>query len=100
VTLPIQTSGEWREERLYVMRTIEQMQEELRNQSVAAAVLQQTQMVKAEKDIHFAYERIRSLESVRSALRMKNWIMTAVLSFLVTVLFELLKPLVMRYWHL
>jgi hypothetical protein len=100
VNLPIQTSGEWREERLYVMRTIEAMQEELRTQSIAAAVLRETQMAKAQKDINFAHDRIRTLESARSLLRMKNWIMTAVLSALVTVLFELLKPLVLRYWHL
>lgn len=100
MTLPIQTSGEWREERLYVLRTIDAMQEELRSQSVAAAILSATKMAKAQKDIGQAHDKIRELEKSRSALRLKNWIMTAVLSFLVTVLFELLKPLVMRYWHL
>jgi hypothetical protein len=88
---PVDTSGEWRDERLYVLKTLEAMQREQRRQADQAAILSQTQMVKANQDIQAAHNKIRILESAGSTLKIKNWIMTAVLSGLVTMLYELVK---------
>jgi hypothetical protein len=88
---PVETSGEWRDERLYVLKTLEEMRLEQRRQADSAAVLSQSQMVKADRDIQAAHNKIRTLESAGSALKMKNWIMTSVFSVIVMLLFELVK---------
>jgi hypothetical protein len=87
----VQTSGEWREERLYVLKTIEDLQTEQRRQSEQAAVTRASLAEKAQRDIKAAHDKIRALESSGGALRMKNWIMTALLSGGAAVLFEVVK---------
>lgn len=87
----MKTPGEWREERLYVLNTIEELKTEQRRQSDAAAVMRQSIEQRAMCDIKSAHDKIRALEGTRSYLRMKNWAMTAALSTLVAMLFELLK---------
>jgi hypothetical protein len=88
---PVETSGEWRDERLYVLRTLEAVQQEQHRQLEATLLMSQTQMVKASQDIKAAHDKIRILESSGSSLKIKNWIMTALLSVIVMVLFELVK---------
>jgi hypothetical protein len=88
---PVTTSGEWREERFYVLRSLDTLQQEQRRQSEQAAMLRETAMAKAQQDIKAAHDKIRSLENGASVLRTKNWIMTALLSTLVVLLIELIK---------
>lgn len=88
---PVTTSGEWREERFYVLRSLDTLQQELRRQSEQAAMLRETAMAKAQQDIRAAHDKIRSLESGRNVLRLKNWIMTALLSTFIVLIFELVK---------
>jgi hypothetical protein len=87
----MQTSGEWREERLYVLQTIEDMKADLRRQSEVAAVTRASITDIAQRDINVAHDKIRALEGIRSRLRIKNWIMTAALSASVAMLFEFIK---------
>lgn len=82
-----QTSGEWREERLYVLKSIEELKAEQRRQIEAEAILHHTTAVKAQKDIRAAHDKIRALEGVQ----LKNWILTAALSCAAAVLFEIVK---------
>jgi hypothetical protein len=88
---PVDTSGEWRDERMYVLKKLEEISQEQREQAKVAAVLSNADLVKAHTDIQRAYVRIRILEQTGSTLKIKNWIMTAVLSGLVTMLYELVK---------
>jgi hypothetical protein len=88
---PVETSGEWRDERLYVLKTLEAVQLEQRRKAESDALLIQGQMVKASQDIKAAHDKIRTLESSGSTLKMKNWIMTAVLSVVAALLFEVVK---------
>jgi hypothetical protein len=92
--MSIETSGEWRDERLYVLRTLDDVQKEQRRKAESDAVFIQGQMVKAGQDIKAAHDKIRILESSGSTLKMKNWVMTAVLAVGSAVLFELVKGLV------
>lgn len=85
------TSGTWEQERLYVMRTIEELKDSARRQSEDAAVVKQGKLAKAEKDIQVAYERIRNLEGKKTTLGMKVWILTGILAAGATTLFEILK---------
>jgi hypothetical protein len=88
---PVESSGEWRDERLYVMKTLEAVQLEQRRKAESDAVFIEGQMVKASQDIKAAHDKIRILESSGSALKIKNWIMTAALSVVAMLLFELVK---------
>jgi hypothetical protein len=88
---PVETSGEWRDERLYVLKTLEAVQLEQRRKAESDALLIQGQMVKASQDIKAAHDKIRILESSGSVLKIKNWIMTALLSVIVMLAFELVK---------
>lgn len=81
------TSGEWKEERLYVLKTLEDVKAEQRRQIEADAIMRQTTAVKAEKDIKAAHDKIRLLEG----MKLKIWILTAALSVTVALLFEFLK---------
>lgn len=85
-----ETSGEWREERLYVLKSLEELKAEQRRQIEAEAVMRQTTAVKAEKDIKAAHDKIRALEGTE----LKNWILTAALSCAVALLFEVVRTFV------
>jgi hypothetical protein len=98
MTIVNPTATEWREERLYVLNMIEDLKMEQRRQLEAAAVTRANIEEKAQKDIHSAHDKIRALEeadketrSEDSHLRIKNWIMTGVLSAGAAVVFEVLK---------
>jgi hypothetical protein len=87
----VQTSGEWREERLYVLQTLEDLKTEQRRQSEQAAVTRDNLAERAQRDIKAAHDKIRNLEASGGALRLKNWAMTALLSAGAAVLFEVVK---------
>ena len=87
----IETSGEWREERLYVLQTIQDLKEDLRKQSEAAAVERASVIEKGVRDIKEAHIKIRVLETTDQRLKLKNWIMTGALSATAAVIFELFK---------
>lgn len=91
---------EWREERLYVLRTIEDLKDELRRQSEAAAVSRANVEEKAQRDIKAAHDKIRvqqdqirDLQSSGVTMGIKNWIMTVALSIAGAIGFELVKAL-------
>lgn len=86
-----QIHGEWHEERLYVLKSIEELKAEQRRQIEAEAVLHQTTAVKAQKDIRAAHDKIRALECTGRTAKLKNWILTAALSCAVALLFEIVK---------
>ena len=86
-----ESSGEWREERMYVLRAIEDLRAEQRRQIESEAVMRQTVVAKAEKDINRAHDRLRVLESSQGIMTIKNWVLAGVLSAGGVVLFELVK---------
>lgn len=75
-----ETTGEWREERLYVMRAIEDLKAEQRRQIEAEGVTHHIVAVKAAKDISAAHDKIRVLENTGTILTIKNWVMATVLT--------------------
>ena len=88
------TSGSWIEERLFVLRTIEDLKAEVRRISENTATERVALIEKGARDIHAAHEKIRALESASSRLRIKNWFMAAVLSGIGALCFELVKAIV------
>ena len=88
----IETSGEWREERLYVLRELERLDGDVREQNAAAAVLKASDE-KKQLDLNQAHARIRSLQSVNKMARLKVWATAGAASFLGVVVIELLKIL-------
>lgn len=98
-----ESSGDWREERLYVLKTLEDLKDEQRRQIADEAFLRQGLVAKAEKDINEAHRRIRALEDSAkeeskegSILTIKNWVMAAMLSAAGAVIFELIKWVIDR----
>ena len=86
----IETSS-WREERMYVLRTLEDLKHEERRHSESEAVTREYLAEKAKRDIRAAHDKIRALETKESALRLKNWIMVAALSGTWALVFEVIK---------
>jgi hypothetical protein len=104
--MSVETSGDWRDERLYVLKTLEDVKEEQRRQMQVAATLSDREILKAHKDIQEAYKRIRTLEesaSTRehsaSTLRTKYWIITGLLSAAMGLLSPLLYEIVKQFVH-
>jgi hypothetical protein len=98
MTIVNPTATEWREERLYVLNMIEDLKMEQRRQLEAQAVTRATIEEKAQRDIDQAHNKIRALETSAAAtvtedshLKIKNWIMTGVLSAGAAVVYEVLK---------
>jgi uncharacterized protein YggE len=87
----VATSGQWNEERLYVLQTLEDLKKEAREEAMAAAVERAGVIAKAEKDIANAHIKIRKLEGAHSWQRTKLYITTAVLSVVGAIAFELFK---------
>jgi hypothetical protein len=87
-----ETTGEWREERLYVLRAIEDLKAEQRRQIEAEAGTHHIVAVKAAKDIGAAHDKIRALESTGTILTIKNWVMATALTTITSVaIVELVK---------
>jgi hypothetical protein len=87
----------WFEERLYVLKTLEDTKAELKRQSESTAVERAAVLDKAARDIKAAHEKIRILESKGITLRLKNWLMAAALSGIGALVFELVKA-VLHGW--
>jgi hypothetical protein len=85
------TTADWREERLWVLNTIEDLKTEQRRISEEAAVVRENVSKKLKKDVWEAHEKIRALELSRATLRLKNWLMTLALSAAGAIAFEVIK---------
>lgn len=86
----VETSGEWREERFYVLRTLERLESELKEKTEHIAKHEDREE-KYTKDLNEAHARIRALQSSVKTARLKSWAATAAASFLGVVVIELLK---------
>ncbi|MGH9780911.1 MAG: hypothetical protein ACRD33_03750 [Candidatus Acidiferrales bacterium] len=91
-------TGEWLEERLYVLRTIERIEAEQMRLMLRAEAERTAIVEKGVRDIRAAHDKIRALEKSGHALRMKNWIMTLALSGVAAIAFEVVKAL-LRGWR-
>jgi hypothetical protein len=96
---------EWREERLYVLHMIEDLKEEQRRQSEAAAILREKVEQKQQQDIKVAHDRIRAdgirikaLENARITMGIKNWILTLALGAAGAIAIELAKAWLVKKW--
>ena len=72
--------GSWNEERMYVLKTLEELKEEQRRLMLDAAAERTMLLEKGQRDIKAAHDKIRVLEASGHTLRLKNWLMTAALS--------------------
>lgn len=85
------TTGSWSEERLWVLRTLDEVKTEQKRQAEAAAVDRAALIEKGARDIKAAHDKIRALESSGTTLRLKNWLMMAALSGIGALAFEVVK---------
>lgn len=67
-----ETSGEWREERLYVLRTIERLETAVQGQAGEIAVYRDREQ-KHIKDLNEAHARIRTLQTSAARAWWKIW---------------------------
>ena len=86
---PIPAFGTYDQERLYILRTLDQLEIEVRQLSEDAAVDREGKLAKAEKDVHALGAKVRTLENQRSMLTIKEWIKTSLLTGAGVVLIEL-----------
>lgn len=86
----VETSGEWREERFYVLRTLERLEGELKEKTESIAKHEDREE-KYTKDLNEAHARIRALQSSVKTARLKSWAAMGAASFLGVVVVELLK---------
>ena len=93
------TSGSWIEERLFVLRTIEDLKAEVKRIAENAATERVALLEKGARDIHAAHEKILALEAASSHLRIKNWFMAALLAGIGALGFELVKAAVEGLLH-
>jgi D-mannonate dehydratase len=97
-------TAEWREERLWVLNTIEDLKTEQRKQFEAEAIRRVNVEEKGLKDIQAAHDKIRAadekirvLQNVKTELRLKNWIMTITLGASGAIIVELARA-VLQGW--
>jgi hypothetical protein len=83
--------GDWRAERMYVLRTLDDVKTEQRRQAEVAAAERAALLEKAARDIAAAHDKIRRLEREGSSQQIKLWIASAALSGAFVVLFEVVK---------
>ena len=88
--MPVESSGEWREERIWVLNEIERINLELTSKTAELAVCRDHEE-RHLKDIHAAHARIRELQAVVRTARLKSWAATSVAAFLGVVVIELMK---------
>lgn len=88
----------WQEERLYVLRTIEDLKAQSLRQAEAAAVSRENVEKKAERDIKAAHDKIRAqqdeihaLQSEGIGMTLKNWILTLIVGAGGAVALELFR---------
>lgn len=83
-------SGEWREERLFVLRQLEQLtgDHQKLGEALAAAKDREEKLL---KDLNEAHTRIRALQAAVRTARLKAWGATAAASFLGVIVVELVR---------
>lgn len=67
-----ETSGEWREERFYVLRTLDRLERELKEKTEHIAVGADREE-KQRKDLNEAHTRIRELQTKARMAWWKTW---------------------------
>jgi hypothetical protein len=88
------TSGQWEQERLYVLRTLDDLKSEQKRLGELAAAERAAVLEKQTRDIKAAHDKIRELQHSKTTLRLKNWTMAAGLA----IVFELGKALLLHGW--
>jgi hypothetical protein len=73
------TSSTWHEERLYVLRTLEDLKAEQKKQAEVTAADRASLIDRGKRDIDAAHEKIRLLEQEALSLKWKTWVMGALL---------------------
>lgn len=91
--MSIETTGSWQEERLYVLRTLEDLKSEQKRQAEAAAADRVALIEKGRRDIDAAHDKIRVLQGERTKLRLKNWVLGGIVGLVGAGLLELFKAL-------
>jgi len=86
----VETSGEWREERLYVLRTLDRIEVELKQKTAQLAVHGDREE-KSKQDLNEAHARIRALQGAARTARLKSWAANSAAAFLGVVVVELLR---------
>ena len=86
----VETSGEWREERFYVLRTLDRLESESK-QKTAEIAKHEDREERQRKDLNEAHARIRSLQASAKNARLKSWAANGAAAFLGVVVIELLR---------
>lgn len=90
-------TGTWDQERLWVLRTLEEVKAEQKRLAERAAADRAALIEKAQRDIKAAHDKIRALETTGVTLRLKNWLLLLALSSVGTLLFELAREFARRW---
>jgi hypothetical protein len=88
------TSGEWDQERLYVLRTLDDLKAEQKRLGDLAAAERAAVLEKQTRDIKAAHDKIRDLQNSKTVLKTKTWLLGGALA----VLFEVAKAIVLHGW--
>ena len=91
----VETSGEWREERLWVLRELERLSAAV-EQKAAELAVHEDREEKQKVDINQAHAKIRSLENSKRQAQLKVWIFSGAASGLMVIVVELLKLLLAK----
>jgi hypothetical protein len=86
------TSGEWREERLWVLRELERLNTSLERKTYEIAQHEEREE-RERRDIHQAHHKIRMLETSKESLNVRVWIASCTAAFLGAALIELVAKL-------
>jgi hypothetical protein len=89
--MTIQTSGEWKEERLFVLHELDRINEENKILRTKVAVLENKIDGKGKQDMDQAHRKIRDLEAKVKNARLKTWAAISAASFLATVVLQLVR---------
>lgn len=84
----VETSGEWREERLWVLKELERLNNSLERKTYEIAQHEEREE-RERRDIHQAHHKIRMLEASKTSLNIRIWIASCTAAFLGAALIEL-----------
>lgn len=87
----VDTSGEWREERLFVLREIERLDRSSNERAAEMAIYRDRVEGKQKQDIDQAHAKIRTLQQSKINANLKVWATSAAASFLGILVIELLR---------
>jgi hypothetical protein len=91
----VETSGEWREERLWVHKELERLSVAV-EQKAAELAVHEDREEKQKTDINQAHAKIRSLEAGKRQAQLKLWISSGAASGLMVLVIELVKMLLAK----